>query len=63
MMLEQRQELLRLLEKGEGLSPERAWIDEAERRHADWKSERTKAVPAGQAITEMRRKLRGWIQL
>lgn len=37
---------------------DQAWIDEAERRYDAWKAGRTTAVPAEQAIAEMRRKLR-----
>jgi len=36
---------------------DQAWIDEAERRYDDWKAGRTQAVPAEQAISEMRGKL------
>ena len=37
---------------------DQAWIEEAERRYHAWKAGRTEAVPAGQAIAEMRGKLR-----
>jgi len=37
---------------------DQAWIEEAERRHDAWKAGRTEAVPAEQAIAEMREKLR-----
>ena len=36
---------------------DQAWIDEAERRYDDWKAGRTTALPAEQAIAEMRGKL------
>lgn len=37
---------------------DQAWIEEAERRYEAWKAGRAEAVPAEQAIAEMRGKLR-----
>jgi len=37
---------------------DQAWIEEAERRYHAWKAGRTEGVPAEQAISEMRGKLR-----
>ncbi|HEX6087959.1 MAG TPA: addiction module protein [Thermoanaerobaculia bacterium] len=35
---------------------EQAWIDEAERRLADWKAGKTKAIPADEVIARLREK-------
>ncbi len=51
------QDLIAGLENSPLSEIEQAWIDEAERRYDDWKAGRTKAVPAEDAITEMRGKL------
>ena len=37
---------------------DQAWIEEAERRYDSWKAGRTEAVPAREAIGEMRKRLR-----
>ncbi len=51
------QDLIAGLENSPHSEIEQAWIDEAERRYDDWKAGRTKAVPAEDAIAEMRGKL------
>lgn len=50
-------DLLAGLENAPLSTIEQAWIDEAERRYDNWKSGRTEAFPAEQAIAEMRGKL------